>query len=98
MQVLALRGDTPENCSVAWSRGNSSRLSGVSFNASVFLAKEQLEGIAQKHGRPVTFADLNALLREANAQAISSSRHRAIIPPQNLGRTACYGAGGGQGQ
>jgi hemolysin activation/secretion protein len=85
-QVPALRGDMPEN-QVLPEQGEQFQLSGVSFNASVFLAKEALETIAQKYvGRPVSFADLNALLREVNALYESQGQltARAIIPPQNL--------------
>lgn len=86
VQVPALRGDTPEN-QVLPEQGQQFQLSGVSFNASVFLGKEQLEAIAQKYvGRLISFADLNALLREVNALYESHGQltARAIIPPQNL--------------
>jgi len=85
-QVPALRGDMPAD-QVLPEQGEQFQLSGVSFNASGFLSKEALEGIAQKYvGRPVSFADLNALLREVNAlyEAGGQLTARAIIPPQNL--------------
>jgi hemolysin activation/secretion protein len=86
VQVPALRGDAPAE-QVLPEQGEQFQLSGVSFNASVFLAKETLESIAQKYvGRPISFADLNALLREVNALYESKGQltARGIIPPQNL--------------
>lgn len=86
IEVPALRGEAPEE-QVLQSQGERFELRGVSFNASVFLAKETLEGIARNYvGRPISFADLNALLREVNAHYEEQGQltARAIIAPQNL--------------
>lgn len=62
-------------------------LQGISFNSSVFLDSEQLRQLASEYvGRPISFADLNELLRRINA--LYSERGqltaRALIPPQDL--------------
>ncbi len=86
VEVPALRGEMPED-QVLPSQGERFQLSGVSFNASMFLNKEALESIAKQYlGRAISFADLNALLREVNALYESQGQltARAIIPPQGL--------------
>lgn len=86
VEVPALRGDEPAE-QVLPDQGERFELSGVSFNASVFLQRERLEQIAKRYvGRPISFSDLNALLREVNAlyEAQGQLTARAIIPPQTL--------------
>ncbi len=85
-QVPALRGEMPDN-QVLPEQGEQFQLSGISFNVSMFLPKDKLEEIARQYvGKPVSFADLNALLREVNALYESQGQltARAIIPPQDL--------------
>ncbi|MFU6375757.1 ShlB/FhaC/HecB family hemolysin secretion/activation protein [Metapseudomonas otitidis] len=62
-------------------------LRGISFNSSVFLPREQLNALAGEYvGRPIGFADLNALLRRINALYTERGQltARAIVPPQEL--------------
>lgn len=86
IDVPALRGDEPAD-QVLPDQGQRFELTGISFNASVFLQREQLEQIARGYvGRAIGFTDLNALLREVNAlyEAQGQLTARAIIPPQTL--------------
>ncbi len=86
IEVPALRGDEPAE-QVLPEQGERFELSGIGFNASVFLDKNELEALAAPYiGRTISFADLNALLREVNAlyEARGQLTARAIIPPQEL--------------
>jgi hemolysin activation/secretion protein len=62
-------------------------LSEIRFSDSAFIAPETLDAIAAPYvGRPVSFADLNAMVAEVNAiyaeRGIVSAR--ALIPPQTI--------------
>ncbi|MFL9813993.1 ShlB/FhaC/HecB family hemolysin secretion/activation protein [Stutzerimonas sp. VN223-3] len=84
--VPALKGEAPDAQQLP-EQGERFELSGISFNASVFLEKQTLEALARPYiGRPITFADLNALLREVNAlyEQQGQLTARALIPPQTL--------------
>lgn len=86
-EVPALRGDAPEDQALPES-GEAFELRGITFNASVYLERETLEGIARGYvGRPIRFADLNRLLREINAlyEQAGQLTARAIIPAQTVG-------------
>jgi hemolysin activation/secretion protein len=86
LQVPALKGDAPPDQQLPES-SEPFELSGISFNQSVFLPREKLESIAAGYvGRTITFADLNALLREVNGlyEAQGQLTARAIVPPQSL--------------
>lgn len=85
-QVPALRGDAPAD-QVLPDQGERFVLTGIAFNASVYLPREQLEALAQGYvGREIGFADLNQLLREVNAlyEAKGQLTARALIPAQSL--------------
>ncbi|UVE18467.1 hypothetical protein NVV93_03425 [Pseudomonas sp. LS44] len=62
-------------------------LKGIHFNPSSFIEQAELEAMARPYlGHEISFADLNALLREIN-QRYEKAGHltaRAVIPPQNL--------------
>lgn len=85
-EVPALRGDMPETQALP-ETGESFELRGITFNASVYLDRDELQRIASGYvGRPIRFADLNALLRAVNARYEASGQltARAIIPAQTL--------------
>ncbi|VXD02032.1 conserved exported hypothetical protein [Pseudomonas sp. 9AZ] len=85
-QVPALRGDAPAD-QVLPDQGERFVLTGIAFNASVYLPREQLESLAQGYvGREIGFAELNQLLREINAlyEARGQLTARALIPAQSL--------------
>ena len=84
--VPALKGEAAETQQLP-EQGERFELSGIGFNASVFLEKETLEALARPYiGRPISFSDLNALLREVNAlyEQQGQLTARALIPPQTL--------------
>nr|WP_272887438.1 ShlB/FhaC/HecB family hemolysin secretion/activation protein [Stutzerimonas stutzeri] len=84
--VPALKGEAPDAQQLP-EQGERFELSGIGFNASVFLEKQTLEALARPYiGRPITFADLNALLREVNTlyEQQGQLTARALIPPQTL--------------
>ncbi|MFB4205232.1 hypothetical protein KBTX_03989 [wastewater metagenome] len=85
-EVPALRGGAPEDQKLP-EDGRRFRLENIRFNSSSFLDADTLEGIAQDYvGRPVTFADLNELLRRVNAlyERRDLLTARAIIPSQSV--------------
>lgn len=84
--VPALKGEAAETQQLP-EQGERFQLNGIGFNASVFLEKETLEALARPYiGRPISFSDLNALLREINAlyEQQGQLTARALIPPQTL--------------
>lgn len=86
VQVPALRGEAAPD-QVLPDQGATFVLQGISFNNSVFLAKAPLQDIAKGYvGRPISFSDLNALLRSVNAlyEKQGQMTARAVIPPQGL--------------
>lgn len=86
IEVPALQGEAPAE-QVLPEQEARFVLSGITFNASTFLEKQKLEEIAAAFvGRPVSFGELNELLRTINSlyEAQGQLTARAIIPPQTL--------------
>ena len=86
VEVPALRGDAPAD-QVLPDQGQRFTLSGITFNASVYIDRATLEGIAKGFiGHPISFEDLNGLLRQINSRYEQQKQltARAIIPPQSL--------------
>lgn len=84
--VPALRGDAPAE-QVLPDQGQRFTLTGIDFNASVYIDRATLEGLAKGYvGHPISFSDLNTLLRQINAHYEQQGQltARAIIPPQSL--------------
>ena len=91
IQVPAIQGEQPAEGDALPDESPEFELQHISFNASAFLDKAQLQTLAQKYiGRPVTFADLNELVRLINARysELGQLTARAIIPPQSLSEGA----------
>lgn len=68
-------------------RAQSFTLSGVAFDQSVYLDPAVLAGIAERYtGRPVTFADLQALVAEVQDLYVQAGivTARALLPPQEI--------------
>ncbi len=85
-QVPALRGEEPEDQRLP-EGGERFVLSGIGFNASEYLPREQLEAMARHYvGREIGFDDLNRLLRAINElyEARGQLTARALIPAQDL--------------
>lgn len=87
IEVPALRGEQPAEGDALPSESPEFELESISFNASTFLEKAELQAVAERYvGRPITFADLNELVRTINSQYSEAGQltARAIIPPQSL--------------
>lgn len=63
------------------------RIEGVSFEASDYLTPEALDAVSAKYiARPITFEDLQAMLKELNQLYTQAGvpTARAILPPQEI--------------
>lgn len=87
VEVPALQGEEAAPSDALPDSSPPFELQAINFNASIFLANAELEGIAAEYvGRTLTFADLNQMLRRINQRyaELGQLTARAIIPPQSL--------------
>lgn len=87
IQVPAMQGEQPAEGDALPDQSPEFELQSIAFNVSEFVEKQELEDLAAGYvGRPITFADLNELIRKINARysEMGQLTARAIIPPQSL--------------
>lgn len=87
IEVPAMQGEIPEAQDSLPDDSPEFVLEAISFNASTFLDASTLQGLAADYiDRPVTFADLNQLVRDINQLYADEGQltARAIVPPQSL--------------
>ena len=86
IEVPALLGEAPEDQQLPDS-DQQFTLKGIHFNPSVFIEQATLEKMAAAYvGRPIRFADINALLKQINHlyEKAGQITARAVVPPQNV--------------
>src|SRR5690606_11110907 len=86
LEIPALQGEAPEAQQLP-SSGERFVLQGIHFNPSVFIEAPTLQAMAADYiGKPISFADINELLRKLNAlyEEAGQLTARAVVPPQSV--------------
>lgn len=86
LEIPALQGEAPEAQQLP-SSGERFVLQGIHFNPSVFIEAATLRTMAADYvGKPISFADINELLRKLNAlyEEAGQLTARAVVPPQSV--------------